>query len=246
MGVTFGPAFTTGAYDIAESYPTMTLPSAVRDLAMRLGADPVRRPETVTLHQTGEMKLDLTSTRWWRFTARQTMSVATSAFAWHARFRPLGYLSVTDAFENGSGRLDVTALGVIPLVRTRPGSTLTRGELMRYLAELSFVPDAILHNPDLRWRVEDATTFTVGAGTGEEAVEVTLSLGPDGRIDTIYAADRPRSVTAPFLPTPWRGNFADYRQRMGRWIPFAGQVAWVIDGVETVYWRGRLTDWSAR
>ena len=34
--------------------------------------------------------------------------------------------------------------------------------------------------------------------------------------------------------------------KMGRWIPFAGQVAWVIDREETRYWRGTLTDWSAR
>ncbi len=137
----------------------MTLPSAVRDLALRLGADPVRGPETVTLNQIGEMKLELASARWLPFTARQTMSVTSCAFAWHAGFRPFGYLSVTDAFENGTGRLDVTALGVIPLVRTPPTSTLTRGELMRYLAELAFVPDAILHNHDLRWRVDDETTF---------------------------------------------------------------------------------------
>lgn len=222
----------------------MTLPSAVRDLALRLGADPVRGPDRVVLTQTGAMTLGLTSTRWLPFTARQTMSVATSAFAWRARFRPFGYLSVIDAFQNGHGRLDVTALGVIPLVRTPPGLALTRGELMRYLAELAFVPDAILHNPNLRWRVDDASTFSVGAGVGDEAVEVTLSLGPEGRIAGVYAANRPRSVKQTFLPTPWRGLFSDYRQKMGRWIPFAGQVGWIIDGVETVYWRGRLTDWT--
>ena len=224
----------------------MTLPSAVRDLALRLGADPVPGPETVTLNQIGQMKLGLRSTRWLPFTARQTLSVRSSAFAWRARFRPFGYLSVTDAFENGTGRLDVTALGFIPLVRTQPISALTRGELMRYLAELAFVPDAILHNRQLRWRVDDATRFSVSAGAGMEAVEVTLSLGRDGRIAGIHAADRPRSVTEPFLPTPWRGHFSDYRQQMGRWIPFAAKVAWVIDGVETLYWRGILTDWSAR
>ncbi len=78
-----------------------------------------------------------------------------------------------------------------------------------------------------------------------ETVKVTLALGSDGRIAGIHAADRPRSAKEPVLPTPWRGRFSDYRQRMGRWIPFAGQVAWVIDGVENIYWRGTLTYWSA-
>lgn len=140
----------------------------------------------------------------------------------------------------------MNVLGGIPLVRTQPTSALARGELMRYLAELAFVPDAILHNHHLRWCVDGATTFSVSAGTGAEAVEVTLSLGPDGRIASIYAANRPMALKAPFLPTPWCGKFSDYRLKMGRWIPFAGQVGWVIDGVETPYWRGTLTDWSAR
>lgn len=222
------------------------LPAEVRALAIRLGANPARGPETVILNQSGAMKLDLASARWLPFNARQTMSITSCAFAWRARFYPFGYLSVTDAFENGSGRLDVTALGIIPLVRTQPTSALTRGELMRYLAELAFVPDAILHNHHLRWRADDATTFSVSAGTGKEAVEVSLSLCHDGRIADIYAANRPRSVTEPVLPTPWRGHFSDYRQQMGRWIPFAGNVAWVIDGVETLYWRGTVTDWTVR
>ena len=186
----------------------MTLPSAVRDLALRLGADPVRGPETVTLNQIGEMKLELASARWLPFTARQTMSVTSCAFAWHAGFRPFGYLSVTDAFENGTGRLDVTALGVIPLVRTPPRSTLTRGELMRYLAERAFVPTR-LHNHDLRWRVDDETTFFRQRRSRQETVKVTLALGSDGRIAGIHAADRPRSAKEPVLPTPWRGHFSD-------------------------------------
>jgi hypothetical protein len=224
----------------------MTLPPAVHDLALRLGAESRRGPKAVTLCQSGAMKLSLASAHWWRFTARQTMAVEICAFAWQARFRPCGFLAVTDALERGTGRLEVTAFGVIPLLHTDPSQGLTRGELMRYLAELAFVPDAILHNPQLRWRVEAADRICVSAGSGAEAAEVTLSLGSDGRIAGVYAADRPRSVKPPFLPTPWQGGFSDYRQHQGRWIPGAGQIGWVIDGVETPYWRGICTDWAAQ
>ena len=29
------------------------------------------------------------------------------------------------------------------------------------------------------------------------------------------------------------------------WIPFAGEVAWEIDGKEEVYWQGRIETWES-
>jgi hypothetical protein len=192
----------------------------------------------------GRMKLGLASRFWLPFAARQTVQLGTCGFNWTARFRPFGWLSVTDALEGGAGRLDVTGLRVLPLVRSLAGRVLTRGELMRYLAELPFVPDAMLHNPHLRWWVDNDDSFTVGAGEGTDAAEVTMTRDTDGRVASVFAPDRARSIKAPFLPTPWCGHFDNYRQVQGRWIPHSAQVAWVVDGVTLPYWRGGLTDWS--
>lgn len=225
----------------AKTHPV--IPNDVRDLALRLGAEPVLRARTVALTQTGQMRLSLSSNRWLAFTARQTISITSCDFDWQARFQPFGLLRVADALENGTGRLEAKALGLIPVMRAMPGAALTRGELMRYLAELSYAPDAMLHNLHLRWRVENADTIHVAAGSGDTAAEVRLSRGSDGRISSIFAADRPRSAKPPVLPTPWLGGFSDYQEREGRWIPYSGQVGWQIDGVETIYWRGQLTGW---
>lgn len=222
----------------------MTLPAEVRELAMRLGAAPARVAGPVTLAQSGQMKLRLSSDRWLPFTARQTMQVTRCAFAWRARFWPLGYLSVVDALSAGAGRLDVSAFGLVPLLRTRPTLALARGEMLRYLAELPYAPDAILHNAELRWRVLDGTQLAVSSGDGDLRAEVVFTLDQAGRIGDMRAEDRPRSATPPNLPTPWEGRFADYRCRNGRWVPFSGQVAWVIDGQRNHYWRGTLTDWA--
>ncbi|MCB6179062.1 hypothetical protein LHP98_13130 [Rhodobacter sp. Har01] len=222
----------------------MTLPAEVRDLALRLGADPSRAAGQVTLTQAGSMKLRLEADLWFPFTARQNMSVTACAFSWQARFWPFGYLRVVDALEAGEGRMEVKLLGLVPLVRTRPSAALTKGELIRYLAELPFAPDAMLHNLALDWRVLDGNRLAVATGRGALRAEVILSLGPDGRVASVHATDRPRSATPPILPTPWHGCFSDYRQRQGRWVPFAGQVAWQIDGQDNLYWRGTLTGWS--
>ena len=117
---------------------------------------------------------------------------------------------------------------------------------MRYLAELPWAPDAILLNTELRWREVGPDELAVSAGVGESAAEVTLNLDSEGRIAGAFAPDRPRSATAPFLPTPWRGRFSDYRRHNGMWLPFAGEVGWEIDGVEETYWQGRIEHWDAQ
>lgn len=220
------------------------LPAAVYDLALRLGVTPDTTQSTIKLTQTGRMKRQLGAASWMSFTANQTISARACEFEWLARFSPLGLVSACDALKNGEGRLDVMALGFIPIARTERSPALMRGELMRYLAELPWAPDAILLNPNLRWRMDGPDKLAVSAGSGETEAEVILNLDNDGWIAGAFATDRPRSATAPFLPTPWRGWFSDYRQHGGLWLPFAGEVAWEIDGGEEVYWQGRIKTWE--
>jgi hypothetical protein len=165
---------------------------------------------------------------------------------WQVDANPIRALqrSAIDALYDGEGRLNIMALGFVPIERAEHSSALMRGELMRYLAELAWAPDAILLNPKLRWRVDGPEQLTVVAGSGDTMSEVILNLDNEGRIAGAFAPDRPRSVTAPILPTPWRGRFSDYRNHNGFWIPFAGEVAWKIDGGQEVYWQGRVERWE--
>jgi hypothetical protein len=220
------------------------LPAAVYDLAVRLGAKPGDNRSTVTLTQTGRMKQNLDIDTWMDFTATQTISTRACEFDWQAQAGPLGMISARDALENGEGRFDITALGFIPIGRAEHTSALVRGELVRYLAELPWAPHAILLNTTLSWRVDDPDTLAVSAGADETACEILLSLDNDGRIVGAFAADRPRSATAPFLPTRWRGRFSDYRHHNSFWIPFAGEVGWEIAGKEVAYWQGRIGIWE--
>lgn len=222
------------------------LPPPVYDLGLRLGANPEMNRSIVQLKQTGRLKQKIGTASWMSFTATQTISTRECAFDWQARAGPLGMVSARDALKNGEGRFDVMALGVIPIIRAKHSTALMRGELMRYLAELAWAPDAILLNTELRWREDGPDQLAVSVGSGETAAEVILSLDSEGRIAGAFAPDRPRSTTAPFLPTPWRGRFSDYRHHGNMWLPFAGEVAWEIGGKEEVYWQGRIERWEAQ
>jgi hypothetical protein len=222
------------------------LPPAVYELGLRLGANPEMNRTTVKLKQTGRLKQKAGAASWMSFTATQTISTRDCAFDWRARAGPFGMVSARDSLKDGEGRFDVMALGLIPLVRAEHSSALMRGELMRYLAELAWAPDAILLNTELRWREDGPDRVAVSAGAGETASEVMLSLDSEGRIAGAFAPDRPRSASAPFLPTPWRGRFSDYRHHGNMWLPFAGEVGWEIDGKEVIYWQGRIESWETQ
>lgn len=221
------------------------LPAAVYDLAMRLGVKSTDPRSSVRLTQTGRMKRKLGVESWMAFTAIQTIATRACEFDWRARAGPFGAVSANDALNNGEARFDIIALGFIPIARAEHSPALIRGELMRYLAEIAWAPDAILLNKALRWREDAPDRLAVSAGTGERAAKVILSLDSEGRIASAFAPDRPRSATFPVLPTPWRGRYSDYRLHGSTWLPFAGEVAWEIDAKQEAYWQGRIEDWEA-
>ena len=222
------------------------LPFAVHELALRLGVTPGDNKSAVVLTQTGRMKRSLDGDAWMDFTAAQTISTRACEFEWRARAGPLGVISVRDALTGHEGRFDITALGVISVASAEHSAALMRGELMRYLAELAWAPQAILLDKALRWRESGTEAMVVSGGAGETASEVVLSVDSHGRIAGAFAIDRPRSATAPILPTPWRGRFSDFRYHDGFWIPFEGEVAWIIDGEEVAYWEGRIETWMTQ
>jgi len=234
---------------------TYRSPSGVREIALRLGADPNHAPAAVRLEQSGRLRA-VGSKRWMAFTATQTISNQHCAFDWRARAGFARALSARDALSVDGGLFELGLFGVIPL-RRAPGSLeLLKGQSMRYLAELAWAPDALLHNADVRWREAGRDAFDVSISPctkltravlphdDASAAQVRLTFDEQGRFVEAFASDRPRSVQAHFEPTPWRARFFDYRRHCGRWLPFAGAVAWLIDGREEVYWEGRIERWE--
>jgi hypothetical protein len=220
------------------------LPGDVRALARRLGALAANAPSTVHLSQIGRMRQDAGSS-WRRFTAEQTISSEKCEFDWIARTGPGRLIKVQDALIDGRGRLEVRAVGLFPIARAGGSPELTRGELMRYLAELAWAPDAISNNPHLHWQVDAPDRLVVRGEIGSVVAQLTLELDSSGRVASTFAPDRPRAVGKALIPTPWRGRFFDYRLHEGRWIPFGGEVGWVTDGSDEICWQGKIERWTA-
>lgn len=221
----------------------MNIPPEVLALAARAGARPGVGRLAVRMRQSGTLRQD-PQDGWKRFTARQTTRQDAPVFDWRARIGPLGLVTVLDRLSEHGAQLDARLLNLVQLDHAGGYGPVLKGEIIRYLAELAWSPDAILQNPQLRWSVPSVRALAVGCRVAGQQASVTLNLGADGLIHSVHAADRPRLEDKRFVERPWVGRFWDYRLRYGRRVPFAAEVAWIVDGAPVPVWRGRIEDWT--
>ena len=126
----------------------------------------------------------------------------------------------------------------LPLQR-KCGPELAQGEAFRYLAEIAWIPQAILGNPQLIWREVDEQTVEVATSVHNEQIAVRLVFNEAGDI-TQTVAERPR-LEAGNASTTWIGEYADYRELdQVRLLP-RGEVRWEVRDGPFVYWRGTIT-----
>ena len=216
-----------------------SLPRIVRDFARRNGAGRGPRVRCVELGQSVEMRLERGGA-WQALWGWEWICVREPGFVWKAGqglWGPLAKILVLDAYVWGEGRLWVNLLGAIPIVRAK-GAEIDRGEAMRYLAELPWVPDAILENAALVWM--QVGTHHVRVSLGDVAVE--FHFDRSGDIVGMTAKDRPaRDPDGEMRKRDWQAVFSEYRWIGGRRLPVRGEVGYVYpDGYEP-YWRGEIT-----
>jgi hypothetical protein len=192
----------------------------------------------VRLHQRGRM--------WMRpggrplgFEAVHEIAAARVAFRWRARFGmgPLRPLAVVDACDEGDGYLEGRLAGV--RVFRSEGPEVARGEAMRYLAELAWIPHALRANAALDWAELSPSEAEVATATRGGRAAVRLRFDGAGDLVRASAPDRPRAEGRA-VPTPWRGEFSDHAELGGLWVPRRAEVAWALPEGPFTYWRAEV------
>jgi Family of unknown function (DUF6544) len=214
-----------------------SLPTLEGYLERALGDSPA--PRGIRLRQTGQMWLK-PGARPKRFSAVQEYVVEHVAFRWRARFAIAGVfpLRVVDRYSRrAGGSLQARLFGAIPLTH-ESGPSVAAGQALRYLAELPWVPHALLANDELELRELDDSA--VEAATQVGGARVAVRLGLDGDRVTEASAIRPR-LEDNGRPTPWSGAFESYREVGGLSIPTKAEVRWDLPDGPFTYWSGEIT-----
>jgi uncharacterized protein DUF6544 len=198
-------------------------------------------PRQVRVTQVGEMWFK-PGGRGRRFTAIEEFAVQVVAFSWRARFPifPLVWLRVVDRYADGEGLLEARLFGLVRVMRAR-GEDVSEGEAYRYLAELPWVPQAMLANHQLEWRELDAETVEAATQVGSARAAVRFEFDAAGDIVGSFADSRPYTEGKTTVPRPWGGVFGEYEAVGGIRIPTRAEVRWELSDGPFVYWRGTIT-----
>jgi len=221
--------------------PASELPELLRDYLKRNVPPRDPLPGRVRLTQVGEMWMKRGG-RAMPFRATQEYDVAEVAFSWRARFplAPLVWLEVVDSFEAGEGALAARLWGRLRVMHSE-GPMTNAGEAMRYLAELAWVPYAMVGNASLEIRLAGQDAVDVTTRVGDGAISVQLRFDASGDIAGVSAPARPRLVGKEPVETPWGGSFSDYRVVGGVRIPTRAEVYWDLPNGRFTYFRGTVT-----
>jgi hypothetical protein len=218
------------------------LPTPVADYfraVLREGQPFVRR---ATLTQEGTFLLRPTPDGWRPFTATQQIATEPPGFVWDAKIQMLPGISVRvrDGFADGAGSMRASIMGVVTLASVAGTPDIAQGALLRYLAEATWVPTALLPAAGVTWTAIDDSSARASLTVGTTTASLIFHFDAQHMISRIYAADRMRDVNGHGVPTPWEGYFTDYAERDGMRIPRAGDIGWVLPEGRQSYWRGRL------
>jgi hypothetical protein len=198
----------------------------------------LQSPHSVRITQRGRMWLKPRG-RSLRFEASGSFEIARVAFSWQARFSFAGplALSVVDEYVDGAGRLEAPLLG-LPVQR-QSGREVTRGEVLRYLAELPWAPYAMGRNPELEWRELDADAVEVAAHVGRDHLAVRFDF--EGA-SIVRASSEMRALRerGEWVQRPWTGEYSSYEILGGMRLPCEAEVSWELASGRFVYWHGRV------
>lgn len=220
------------------------LPQPVQDFAIRAGAGKTAKLRIATLTQTGELRT-VRGGAFGPVGAWQAIALGAPGFVWLARqdWGPFPRLRILDAYVGREGRLEARIMGSVPVARAS-GPSLSLGEAHRYLAELPFVPDAILGNPEIEWRLTARNIAEARLATPAGAARVSFRFDPAGDIVEIEAKGRPAiDAAGNEARLDWRGYFREYRQIGPRRIPSAAEVGYVYAEGYEAYFRCTVTDY---
>jgi hypothetical protein len=197
-----------------------------------------------TIRQEGTFQMGEGETGWRPFRATQHVRAYPPGFLWDATIAmaPMIPVRVRDGYADGTGMMKGAVASVVTVVEGEPTRELAEGALYRYLAEAAWMPSRLLPGDGLSWRAVDDSTAQATLRDGDVQVSVEFRFDAAGDPVSIFVPERPAEVDGAYVPRPWVGRFWDHQEVDGYRIPLQGQVAWVVDGVEVPYWRGRIVE----
>jgi len=199
-------------------------------------------PQTVEIHQSGDLRTDEMSERWMPFTATHVAAPRGCGFIWNARIRlaPLLHLRVVDSLVDGRGSGLVILQSVLQVAEDAGTPEIDSGALHRFLAEAVWYPWALMPSEALQWTAIDDQRALATLTCGKTTVSLEFRFQEDGTVAGIYTPARWGRFSGRYAQVPWEGRFSDYTRLNGVLVPSRGEVGWYRNGQLRIVWRGKV------
>ena len=199
------------------------------------------RIRTAKIHHEGEFHLN---DKWIPFDSTQDFSAHPAGFVWDAtmKMNPFLNVSVRDSYLMGRGAMSAQILSFVTMMDAHDDARLDAGSLMRYLAELAWLPTALLPSANLKWTAIDDRRALATLSDGATTVALEFGFNPNGEISDFFAPSRIYSLEGESKAFPWAGRLWNYHERNGMRIPLEGEVSWRMPHGSEPYYRGKIVD----
>jgi hypothetical protein len=199
-----------------------------------------RLAQSVRIQQEGKFRGGLDEP-WSPFTAVQHFSVQPPGLVWDAAIHlaPLLTVRVRDSYIDGTGGMHARIASLVPVVSQDGGAALNAGALHRLLAEMVWLPTALLPGRGVTWQEGDDSTARATLTHAGTSVWLDFQFGPEGEIVRASTPERSRDVEGKSVLTPWVCSYGSYREAGGMRVPAEGEVEWILPEGRLSYWRGR-------
>lgn len=226
----------TVSFDDSDDLPAPV--AAYFRFALKNGEARIR---TATIRHTGEFRLN---DRWTPFTSIQHFSTCPVGFVWDANMKMTPFLNirVRDSYQNGRGAMTAKVLSLISMVDAHDDPNLDAGSLMRYLAELVWLPTALLPSERLKWTPIDDRRALATLSDGDTTVSLEFRFNERGEINRFFAPARVYSTKGDSKSFHWAGRLWNYQERHGMMIPLEGEVSWQMPEGNEPYYKGTIVD----
>ena len=227
-----------------SSHESDALLARLRAFCFPGGEDCGRSISAVRTKEEGEIRAS-PGARWIPFRAGQVIEARRSSFRWEAHYQGgrTGWITVTDAYEEGLGRLVVKLGGVIPVELVR-GPEVDKGELQRYLASFALCPSMLLSHASLDWIAIGPRSLRVRDRTDPTGATLDVDIDEEG-CPIAFRAARPRMVGKQSVLTPWSASGPEFKEWEGLRIASRLEVSWGLPEGPFTYYRSRVVSFHA-
>jgi hypothetical protein len=203
------------------------LPPAVQNWLTHSGIIGKQPLLNARLKQVGKMKTDPRE-GWMPFTASQYIIATEPGYLWQTKvnWQPAVFISGRDELRNGQGSMQMKLLSLWTVADVKNNEAINSGSLIRYLAEICWLPSAAL-NPMIKWQAVDNNTAQAIIEAGNTKASGIFHFNSKGDITSFTARRYKTGKDVTSLET-WQVTMLDYKTFAGIRIPYKSSVTWKL------------------